>query len=370
MATFLPFVRAVGGLLAAGLLLSSCAGTPKAAPGSAPTSTEPGRAAGRTTEKIAVLGAGDVLVHPQVWQQADRDGGFAPMFAGVGAAVSGADLALCHLETPLAAAGGPYLGWPRFSTPPGVLDGIRAAGYDGCSTASNHSFDQGERGILRTIAAMDAAGLGHAGTAARQADAGRARFYDVHGVRVAHLAATATFNGIRPPDGKAWLAQRIDPAALLAQARQARQAGADLVVVSLHWGTEYRHQPDRAQLDWARRLSGGEIDLVLGHHAHVVQPVRRIGKTWFAFGLGNQLARHADPRPETREGLMVRVTFARQAGRWGVERVEALPTWVEITPRIRLVDLRTALTDGALSAERRREYQAALERVLGYAELP
>lgn len=316
-----------------------------------------------------VLGAGDVLVHPQVWQQADRDGGFAPMFAGVGAAVSGADLALCHLETPLAAAGGPYEGWPRFNTPPGVLDGIRAAGFDGCSTASNHSFDQGERGILRTIAAMDAAGLGHAGTAARPTDAGRARFYDVHGVRVAHLSATATFNGISPPGGKDWLAQRIEPVDLLTQARRARQAGADLVVASLHWGTEYSHRPDRAQLDWARKLSGGEIDLVLGHHAHVVQPVRRIGRTWFAFGLGNQLARHADPRDETREGLMLRVTFARQPGGWAIQQVEGLPTWVDLTPRIRLVDLRTALADPALPAQRRREYQAALDRVLRHAEL-
>jgi poly-gamma-glutamate synthesis protein (capsule biosynthesis protein) len=286
------------------------------------------------------------------------------MFAGVRGVISGADLAICHLETPV---GEPFAGFPRFNAPPAVVDGIKAAGFDACSTASNHTYDQGQNGVLRTIAALDAAGLGHAGTAAKPADSGRASFYTAGGVRVAHLAATFGFNGLSAPEGKDWLAERIDPDRILAEAHRARQAGADLVVVSLHWGTEYRHEPDQAQLAWAQRLAGSpDIDLILGHHAHVVQPIRRIKGTWVVFGMGNELARHAEPQNANREGLMVRVTFAHSGGKWAVQRVEPLPTWVDLTPDIRIVDLTAALADPSLDSARRREYRAAYDRILRY----
>ncbi len=310
------------------------------------------------------MGAGDVLVHPQVWEQAKRDGGFAAMFAGVRSVISGADLAICHLETPV---GEPVEGFPRFNAPPAVVDGIKSAGFDACSTASNHTYDQGKGGVLRTIAELDAAGLGHAGTAGKPADAGRASFYDAAGVRVAHIAATFGFNGLSAPGGKDWLAERIDPDRILAEAHRARQAGAGIVVVSLHWGTEYRHDPDQAQLAWAKQLAASpDIDLILGHHAHVVQPIRQIKGTWVVFGMGNELARHAEPRDANREGLMVRVTVAKAGARWHVQRMEPLPTWVDLAPQLRIVDLTAALADPALDPARRRVYQAASDRILRY----
>jgi poly-gamma-glutamate synthesis protein (capsule biosynthesis protein) len=318
---------------------------------------------------VTVLGAGDVLVHSQIRQQAGRDGGFAAMFAGVRPAISGADLAICHLETPLADAGGPFSGYPRFNAPPQVVAGVKEAGFDACSTASNHSLDQGEAGIDRTIAALDAAGLGHTGTYADQGTAGQAAFYTVHGVRVAHLSYSFGFNGLTAPAGKQWLVNKINPAKILAAAHHARASGAQIVILSLHWGTEYRHQPDAAQLAWARQLAGRpDIDLILGHHAHVVQPIRRIMGTWIVFGMGNELARHAEPQDANREGLMVRVTFTAPSagGRWAVAKVDPLPTWVEFNPAIRIVDLTAALADPGLSAARRAIYRSAYDRVLGY----
>jgi len=360
MATFLPgfprfskFLRFAALALAVGLL-SSCTST--ATHKAATESPQPVRSSPRTAE-VTLVGAGDVLVHPQVWAQAQRDGGFAAMFAGVRDVIAGADLAICHLETPV---GEPYRGFPRFNAPVAVVAGIKAAGFDGCSTVSNHTFDQGQAGLERTIAALDAAGLGHAGTAARPEDAGRATFYTVRGVRIAHLAATFGFNGLAAPGGKTWLAERIDPDRILAEAHRARLAGADIVVVSLHWGTEYRHDPNADQLSWANRLAGSpDIDLILGHHAHVVQPIRWIKGTPVVFGMGNELARHAAPQDANREGLMVRVTFVRTGGRWTVQHLDPRPTWVDLTPDIRIVDLTTALGDSTA-------YQAAYDRILGY----
>ena len=339
-------------------------------PGGIPNPTSPGTAGAR---KVSILGAGDVLAHPQVWEQASRDAGgtgfdFFPMFAHVAPAISGADLALCHLETPLAPMAGPYRGFPTFSVPPQVLDGLRRAGFDGCSTASNHSLDQGEAGIARSVAAFKSAGLGHTGTFTSAADAGRLMIYDVHGVKVGHLSYTAHFNGLTPPAGKKWLANRIDPAKITAAARQLRAGGADIVVLSLHWGTEYRHAPDSSQLNWARQLTAVPgIDLILGHHAHVVQPFERIGDTWVVYGMGNELARHAEPIADNREGVMARVTLTEATpGTWRVSTIEAIPTWTDLTPAIRLVDLSRALAEPGLPAADRPVYQGAYNRIRTY----
>ncbi|MEV0152992.1 CapA family protein [Micromonospora sp. NPDC050686] len=354
------------------------AGPGAAPPGAASPAAGPttGRAAASeppARRTLRLVAAGDVLVHPAVTEQARRDAGgsgldFAPMFAGVAPVVRGADLALCHLETPLADPAGPFSGYPSFNAPPQVLAGVRSAGFDGCSTASNHTLDQGAEGVARTIRALDAAGLGHTGSARSAAEAATPRIYRVGGVRVAHLAYSLNFNGLDRPAGREWLANLIDPPEILAAARRARAAGADIVVLSLHWGTEYEHRPDADQRDWARQLiASPDVDLILGHHAHAVQPFQRFGDKWVVFGMGNQLARHADPVDDNREGVLARATFTEVApGRWQVTRMEALPTWTDLAPRLRLVDLTAALADPGTAPAARRDYQAAYDRVLGY----
>jgi poly-gamma-glutamate capsule biosynthesis protein CapA/YwtB (metallophosphatase superfamily) len=321
--------------------------------------------------QLTLLFAGDVLVHMAVADQARADAGragrkgydFFPLFRGVSRRVSGADLALCHLETPVGEPAGPFAGYPLFNAPPQVVDGIRRAGYDGCSVASNHALDQGERGVVRTIRELEAAGLGHAGSARNPREAATPRIYDRSGIRVGHLSYSMSFNGLRPPPGKTWLANRIEPATVLAAARRARAAGADVVVLSLHWGTEYRHEPDAAQRRWARQLiASPDIDLIVGHHAHVVQPFQRYGDKWVVFGMGNHLARQR--AAATREGVMARVTITEVTpGRWRTTRIEAIPTWTEFVPAIRLVDLPAALATPTLPPDRRRVYQAAYDHV-------
>ncbi|MFG3553678.1 CapA family protein [Micromonospora sp. NPDC047557] len=344
-----------------------------------PQTVAPGASTGPTRDPanrrtVRLVAAGDVLIHPAVTDQARRDaaraGGmdFAPMFAGVAPAVRGADLALCHLETPLADPAGPFAGYPSFNAPPQVLDGLRATGFDGCSTASNHTLDQGADGVARTIRALDAAGLGHTGSARSAAEAARPRIYQVGDVRVAHLAYSLNFNGLSRPSGQPWLANLIDPPEILAAAHEARAAGADIVVLSLHWGTEYQHLPDADQRAWAERLiSSPDVDLILGHHAHAVQPFQRFGDKWVVFGMGNELARHEEPINDNREGVMARATFTETApGRWTVTRMEALPTWTDLAPALRLVDLTAALADPGTLPGLRGDYRAAYQRVLGY----
>ena len=339
-----------------------------------PSATRPlGKPVAVSGRTVSVLGAGDILLHPEIWDQARRDGGgrfdFRPLFAGARAAISEADLALCHLETPIAPAGGPYQDFPRFSVPEEIVPAIKDTGFDGCSTASNHSIDQGEDGVRRTLDALDRGKVGHSGTYRSAKEAARPTIYSAAGVRVAHLSYTKGFNGISRPPGKEWIANLVDVKKVQRDAEQARRAGAQIVVVSVHWGTEYAHEPDVDQQLWARGIAAiDDVDVVFGHHAHVVQPIERVSGKWVVYGMGNQVARHEEPVNENREGAMVRVTFspADRSGRWKVAAVEALPVFVDLNPDIRLVDLERALADPATPFARRRIYEAAVERVASH----
>lgn len=280
---------------------------------------------------VTLAFTGDVLVHRPVWQQAAVYGepfDFGPMFAPVAETISSADLALCHLETPLSATNTGLSGYPTFNAPRQVADALAGVGYDGCSTASNHSFDQGPEGIADTVAVLDEAGLGQAGMAARAEDAGAAR-YRVGDVDVAHISATWWLNGLRLPLDQPWLVQLLDVEHLLAQAAAARGAGAEVVVVSVHCCTEYQREPTPYQRDVARALiSSPDVDLVVGHHAHVVQPIEEVDGEVIVYGLGNFLSAQRS-RPATQDGVIVLTELALRGDRWSTRSVSAVPTWVE-----------------------------------------
>ena len=134
-------------------------------------------------------------------------------------------------------------------------------------------------------------------------------------VKVAQLSYTFGFNGLKRPAGEPWLANETDPAAILRAAHAARAAGAQIVVLSIHWGVEYSHTPNAGQTALAKRLlDSPDIDLILGCHEHVVQPIATINGKFVVYGMGNQLARHAQPIDANREGIMPEFTFTEGAG--------------------------------------------------------
>ncbi|MEU8119199.1 CapA family protein [Spirillospora sp. NPDC049024] len=299
------------------------------------------------TAQFTVAATGDFLLHRILIDQAASDargrkrGGydFMPMLARLNPVISRADLGICHVETPLARRSGPFLGYPAFNSPPQIVDAIRGLGYDSCSTASNHSIDQGEPGVRRTLDALDKAGLRHAGTARSAAEAKQTNLLDVKGVKVAHLSYTYGTNGIPKPSGKPWLVNDgLDPARILADAARAKRSGADIVMISLHWGEEYQHEatPEQRRLA-ATLLRSRDVDLILGDHAHVVQPFERINGKWVVYGMGNQVANPVANIQATHEGLVALVTFTWDARerRWK-EKPSFVPTLVAPGPPIRL----------------------------------
>jgi poly-gamma-glutamate capsule biosynthesis protein CapA/YwtB (metallophosphatase superfamily) len=365
---------AVGRLLLLVILVGGCRTTASPDQGQplppTPASRQPPAGRPADLRGFTLLASGDVLAHRSVQERARAYGArsghpydFRPMFAPIRRLVSAADLAVCHLETPLSPSGRHLSGYPRFNAPPQLAAAIRGAGYDACSVASNHAMDQGIAGVAGTLAVLDRAGLHHAGTARSPREA-RPRILTVRRVRVAVLSYTYGLNGFRLPRGRPWLVNLVSPGRILADARAARRAGSQFTVVFLHWGQEYRSAPTRAQRALARRLlADPAVDLIVGHHAHVVQPIRRVHGKWVAFGMGNSLsAQSAACCPAaTQDGMLLRVTVVPKAGRLVVGKLGYIPTWVE-HPSYRILPVRPALARRSAGPAARAMLRASLRR--------
>jgi poly-gamma-glutamate capsule biosynthesis protein CapA/YwtB (metallophosphatase superfamily) len=330
-----------------------------------------GTAGGAAARGFTLVASGDVLTHGPVLERARAYGrrvgqpyDFRPMFADIRPIVAGADLAVCHLEVPLSRTGQHVSSWPAFNAPPQLAAALRWAGYDACSTASNHSMDQGPQGVAATLAVMDAAGLRHPGMARNADEADQSTILEVRGLQVGLLSYAYGLNSGPLPPGRPWLVKTIDPRRILNDARAARRAGAQFVVVLLHWGQEYRSAPTPSQRALAKRLlAAPEVDLILGHHAHVVQPIQRVDGKWVAYGMGNSLSNQTPSccAAGSQDGVLVKVTVGEHAGRLQVRQVRYAPTWVE-HPSFRIRPVLTALADRSLPAATRRALQAARDR--------
>ena len=282
---------------------------------------------------------GDLLWHNTVWQSAEADaartGGpgrfdFDPMFASLRPLIRSADLALCHEEVPFAEPGQPLQSFPVFAAPPQIAPWIASMGFDACTTASNHAVDQGFEGLKHTADLLDANGVEHIGTfrTARERRQPVILTTD-QGVRVGVVAGTYSLNGFPLPEDQPWSVSMWDERNLLDQAKAARRAGADIVVVHLHGGDEYSHLPNADQVALVDRLTASPaVDLVLGEHAHVVQPITRVNGKWVVYGMGNMVAQQELGQPRTYEGITVRFEFReRRDGTFRVSEAAYVPTY-------------------------------------------
>lgn len=308
--------------------------------------------------RLTLVAGGDVLTHDPVNDSAAVSGGFdySPLLAGIDPWVAGADLALCHLEVPVAPSGVAPSGYPVFRAPRAIVRDLGEQGWDGCSTASNHAADAGYDGLAATLGALDRAGMGHVGTARDEQESREAQYYELRRedrtVTIAHLSATYGLNGLDAPRGP-WSVDLIDPARIVRQAKAARAAGADLVVVSLHDGVEYVTEPTEHQRETVRALARShQVDLVIGHHAHVPQPLDRLGGgpkgdgMWVAYGLGNLLSNQSADCcvPASAVGLLLVADIVqRPEGRTRVTGVRWAATTVDRAAGHRLRSTREAL---------------------------
>ncbi|GGN58096.1 lipoprotein [Streptomyces albiflavescens] len=328
------------------------------------TGGQPAAPAPSAAPGFTLVASGDVLPHGTIIERAKADAkgsgyDFRPMLAGVKPVVARADLAICHLET-VYGADGDYTGNPTFSSPPQVAEALAATGYDACSTAANHTLDEGVAGIRTTLDALDRAGVRHVGSARTADEANGVTMMRAGSAKVAHLAYTNGTNGSPLPQGQAWAVNLIDPDRIVADARAARAAGADVVVVSLHWGTAWQDAPDAQQVWLSTQLTASatngrpDVDLILGTHAHVPQPYQKVNGTWVVYGLGDQIAdamvdHQGVQDPRGNESTIGRFAFAppsHPGGRWEVTKAEFIPQFFDPGSG-RVVNLNAGLDQGA-----------------------
>jgi Bacterial capsule synthesis protein PGA_cap len=303
--------------------------------------------------RFTIEASGDLLIHSLVWERALALGGgtydFAPLFDAIEPYVAGADLALCHVETPMTPA--PPASYPIFNTPPELARGIKATGFDACDTASNHSLDQAQIGIDQTGKALDRVGVEHTGSFPSPAARRKPVIVDIRGVRVALLAYTTDTNGIPLPHP--WSVNIASRGRVLADARRARRMGAEAVIVNLHWGgeivPEYQSEPSSGQLELVEGLMASRlITAIVGQGPHAVQPIRRINGKFVVFSEGNLISNQSPLAglPESsQDGLIALLDCVASGGKVEVRRVRYVPVFVN-HPDYRVLPIGDALKEG------------------------
>ncbi len=296
---------------------------------------------------LRLVAVGDILMHQDVKRAAaETSGGFLDLWADVLPLFQGADVVFGNLETPVAPTSG-RPGKPfQFNAPADLPPALRASGFTILSTANNHAFDQGRKGVLETLTRLRQAHLLPLGSGEDRSRAEAVQIVERNGLKVAFLGFTDVFN--LDLDRKAtepWV-RPFELESALAAVREAR-AKADIVVVSIHWGHEDQHQPTKRQRDIARKLVAAGCDLLLGHHPHVLQPLEWMtvnGRpALVAYSLGNFISNQdrryrADRCPvgegDDRDGAALEVTFERHRNPDGTTSVVLAhagyePLWTE-----------------------------------------
>ena len=369
-------------MVAAALLLAGCGGSSASddsAEVSLTSSTTTTAPTTTTTEPkpagFSLAFSGDILIHTWVWEEAQRYAGgsgydFAPMFSEIKPVLDSVDLAVCHLEVPIAPEGEEPQTFPFYAAPKELVVGIKEAGYDRCSTASNHTIDQGIAGVEATIAAFKANKLGQSGMASTPEDI-EPKVFKVNGFKVTHLSYTWGYNGIEMPNGEDWRSALINADRIIADAQKARDMGAQFVFVSMHWGSEPLHQVMSDQRRNAEKITAsGLVDLIVGHHSHVLQPIEQINGVWTVFGLGNILSSHPTREffpPESQDGavVVVDVQFGLN-GKPIVGRPVVHPTWVDKDNGYVIRDVGAGLFNATTPSALRQNLQISLDRSRKY----
>lgn len=260
--------------------------------------------------------AGDAMQHQRQIDAARLPDGslsYDSYFTAIGPYISSADFAVVNLETPL--GGAPYSGYPMFCAHDNYLKSITDAGFDLVLSANNHILDRRDRGVRRTIDTFEKSNVPYLGVYRHRAhrDSVLPMIHDINGFKVAFLNYTYGTNGISKTSDIE--IDYIDRKLIESDVRKAREKGAELIALCIHWGDEYKLLPNASQKSLAKFIEGLGVELIIGGHPHVIQPMelKRSSLTGApcltVYSLGNFIS--AMRTTDTRGGAMVRVRLAR-----------------------------------------------------------
>lgn len=222
---------------------------------------------------------GDVLCHnTQYWDAYNKDTDtydFSYVFEDIKHYFEATDISIGNLETSFAGKERGYSNYPTFNSPDALVYDLKEMGLDIITTAGNHCLDMGFSGLSRTIDVLDDAGLKHLGTYKTQEERDQVFITEVKGVKIAFINYTYGTNGIPVPSDKEFCVNLIDKDLIKKDLESAKSQNVDMIVACMHWGTEYRTTANAEQEELADFLFQNGVDVILGNHPHVLEPMEK-----------------------------------------------------------------------------------------------
>lgn len=289
---------------------------------------------------FTITALGDTLCHnTQYWDaynSATNEYDFSYVYEDIVKYTESSDITIGSLETTFAGAERGYSNYPTFNTPDSLATALKNIGVDVISQAGNHALDYGYSGLCRTIDVLDNAGISHLGTYKTKEDQEQLLIKNVKGVNIAFINYTYGTNGIPLPSDKPYCVNLIDKDLIKKQIELAKSLNVDIIVACMHWGTEYRTTANSEQEELADFLFQNGVDIILGNHPHVLEPMEKRTITledgtekevFVVYALGNFTA---DQRAEiTRDSAILNLTITKNSnGKISIDKANYVPIYM------------------------------------------
>ena len=289
---------------------------------------------------INLVATGDVMCHTTNFNAAynneTKEYDFTSVFANISKYITKADVAIGNLETTFAGKDRGYTGYPTFNSPSALGIALKNIGIDVLSTANNHSLDKGYTGIVSTLDKLDEIGIDHMGTARSEEEQNKVLVKDVNGIKIAFLSYTYGTNGIPVPAGKEYSVNLIDKDLILKQINLAKEQNVDIICASMHWGDEYKQKQNKKQEELADYLFQNGVDIIIGNHAHVVEPMekRKIAledgtekEVFVVYALGNFISGQTIEHTKSTVILNMNIRKNGENGKIKIDSINYIPVY-------------------------------------------
>ena len=301
---------------------------------------------------------GDIMCHDSQYNDAyvKNEGtyDFTYVFSDVQKYLQTADISVGNLETTFAGKDRGYSNYPTFNTPEQLAYNLKTLGIDVLSTSNNHSLDKGYKGLVSTLDFLDDAGIAHTGTYRTEEEQNQILIQNVKGISIAFLSFTYGTNGIPVPSGKDYCVNLIDENLIIKQINLAKEQNPDVICVFMHWGVEYETKQRSSQEKLADLLFKNGVDVILGGHPHVVQPMEKREITledgttkdgFVIYSLGNFISGQRDLDTKSSAILNLGITKDGETGKISIDEAAYIPVYMYRAPntgklqRFKLIDI-------------------------------
>ncbi len=280
------------------------------------------------TSKVSFVFIGDVMGHgPQIRSAYDSSTGeydYSSCFRYVSNVFNDADFTVANLEVTL--AGAPYVGYPQFSSPDQLAVDMKEAGIDVMMNANNHCLDRHKQGLERTIHVLDSLKIPHSGTYINQEDRDKRPFVvlEKNGIKVVMLNYTYGTNGIVV--SKPNIVNYIDDKVIVDDIKKAKKLHPDKIIAFVHWGIEYQTVQNGEQERINKLFADNGVDIVIGSHPHVIEPIYHTQDHFVVYSLGNFVSNQR--KAPTDGGVMVRIELSKSGEKTILSNAGYYLTWV------------------------------------------